>query len=134
MIIHRIIVPLILLMAVAAMGQAGIVKASDGQGQGWDGAGCCGGGGYENNYLQGANGYNAGISDAVYDHNNGLAYNPVGNCLPCHSQVYWDGFRHGHDTAVGVMSVGKLIRKGDGPQEVEWMINTMTKYGGKSEA
>jgi hypothetical protein len=28
-----------------------------------------------------------------------------------------------------VMSVGKLIRKGDGPQEVEWMINTMTKYG-----
>jgi MoxR-like ATPase len=26
-----------------------------------------------------------------------------------------------------VMSVGKLIRKGDGPQEVEWMINTMTK-------
>jgi AAA domain (dynein-related subfamily) len=33
-----------------------------------------------------------------------------------------------------VMSVGKLIRKGDGPQEVEWMINTMIKYGAKSEA
>lgn len=33
-----------------------------------------------------------------------------------------------------VMSVGKLIRKGDGPQEVEWMINTMTKYGPKSQA
>jgi hypothetical protein len=32
------------------------------------------------------------------------------------------------------MSVGKLIRKGDGPQEVQSMINTMTKYGAKSEA
>jgi hypothetical protein len=28
-----------------------------------------------------------------------------------------------------VMSVGKLIRKGDGPQEVERMMNTMIKYG-----
>ena len=33
-----------------------------------------------------------------------------------------------------VMSVGKLIRKGDGHQEVEWMMNTMIKYGAKSEA
>jgi hypothetical protein len=33
-----------------------------------------------------------------------------------------------------VISVGKLIRKGDGPQEVEWMMNTMIKYGAKSEA
>jgi replication-associated recombination protein RarA len=33
-----------------------------------------------------------------------------------------------------VMSVGKLIRKGDDPQELEWMINTMIKYGAKSEA
>jgi replication-associated recombination protein RarA len=32
-----------------------------------------------------------------------------------------------------VMSIGKLMRKGDGPQEVEWMINTMTKYAAKSE-
>ncbi|HYA84921.1 MAG TPA: hypothetical protein VEH06_15960 [Candidatus Bathyarchaeia archaeon] len=32
-----------------------------------------------------------------------------------------------------VMSVGKLIRKGDGPQEVERMMNTMIKYGAKSE-
>jgi replication-associated recombination protein RarA len=31
-----------------------------------------------------------------------------------------------------VMSVGKLIRKGDGPQEVEWMMNTMVKYGAKT--
>ncbi|MGA9153840.1 MAG: hypothetical protein WBZ36_24940 [Candidatus Nitrosopolaris sp.] len=71
----------------------------------WDGGGSYGGhgGGY---YWQqpgpgsGAydNGYDAGISDAVYDHDNGLAYNPVGQCLPCHSQVYWNGFHHGYDT------------------------------------
>jgi hypothetical protein len=30
-----------------------------------------------------------------------------------------------------VMSIGKLIRKADGPQEVERMINTVTKYGAK---
>jgi replication-associated recombination protein RarA len=42
-------------------------------------------------------------------------------------------FKNGGDIR-DVMSVGKLIRKGDGPQEVEWMINTMTKYGAKSEA
>jgi replication-associated recombination protein RarA len=39
-------------------------------------------------------------------------------------------FRSGGDIR-DVMSVGKLIRKGDGPQEVEWMINTVTKYGAK---
>ena len=43
-------------------------------------------------------GYSGGISDAVYDHDNSLAYNPVGNCLPCHSQIYWNGFHHGYDT------------------------------------
>jgi replication-associated recombination protein RarA len=43
------------------------------------------------------------------------------------------GFRSGGDIR-DVMSVGKLIRKGDGPQEIERMINTMTKYGAKSEA
>jgi hypothetical protein len=74
----------------------------------WNGGGD-GGGGYENNYLQSyypqqpglgafANGYNAGISDAVYDHDNSLNYNPVGQCLPCHSEVYWNGFHHGYDT------------------------------------
>jgi hypothetical protein len=41
-------------------------------------------------------------------------------------------FKNGGDIR-DVMSVGKLIRKGDGPQEVEWMINTMTKYDAKSE-
>jgi replication-associated recombination protein RarA len=42
-------------------------------------------------------------------------------------------FRSGGDIR-DVMSVGKLIRKGDGPQEFERMINTVTKYGAKSEA
>jgi len=37
-------------------------------------------------------------------------------------------FRIGGDIR-DVMSVGKLIRKGDGPQEVERMMNTMIKYG-----
>ena len=42
-------------------------------------------------------------------------------------------FRSGGDIR-DVMSVGKLIRKGNGPQEVEQMMNTMIKYGAKSEA
>jgi hypothetical protein len=28
-----------------------------------------------------------------------------------------------------VISIGKLIRKNDGPEEVEQIISTMTKYG-----
>jgi hypothetical protein len=36
-------------------------------------------------------------------------------------------FKSGGDIR-DVISVGKLIRKGDGPQEVEWMMNTMVKY------
>jgi replication-associated recombination protein RarA len=39
-------------------------------------------------------------------------------------------FKNGGDIR-DVISVGKLIRKGDGPREVEWMIDTMTKYGAK---
>jgi hypothetical protein len=45
-----------------------------------------------------SNGYSAGIADAVYDHDNNLQYNPVGQCLSCHSEIYWDGFHHGYDT------------------------------------
>jgi hypothetical protein len=70
-----------------------------GEGEYW------GHGGYENSYFYPqpgpggySNGYSAGIADAVYDHDNNLAYNPVGQCLPCHSQVYWDGFHQGYDT------------------------------------
>jgi len=47
---------------------------------------------------QGQGGYNAGLADAVYDHNNNLQYNPVGNCLSCHSQDYWNNFKQGYDT------------------------------------
>jgi hypothetical protein len=43
------------------------------------------------------NGYNAGIADAVYDHQNNLVYNPQGQCLTCHSELYWHGFREGYD-------------------------------------
>jgi hypothetical protein len=28
-----------------------------------------------------------------------------------------------------VISIGKLVRKNDGPEEVEQMLNTMIKYG-----
>ena len=42
-------------------------------------------------------------------------------------------FKSGGDIR-DVISVGTLIRKGDGPQELERMINTMIKYGAKSEA
>jgi hypothetical protein len=94
------------------LGVAGVTSQAFAWGY-WNDGGGGGGdywghGGYENSFLQnfypqpgpGAyeNGYSAGISDAVYDHDNGLVYNPVGQCLPCHSQVYWDGFHHGYDT------------------------------------
>jgi hypothetical protein len=45
----------------------------------------------------GSEGYNAGMADAVYDHQNNLVYNPIGNCLPCHSQDYWNNFRQGYE-------------------------------------
>jgi hypothetical protein len=32
-----------------------------------------------------------------------------------------------------VISIGKLVRKNDGPEEVEQIISTMTKYGGMKE-
>jgi len=41
--------------------------------------------------------YNAGTADAVYGYQNGLAYNPVGSCLPYHSPQYWNNFRQGYD-------------------------------------
>jgi hypothetical protein len=32
-----------------------------------------------------------------------------------------------------VISIGKLVRKSDGPEEVEQILSTMTKYGGMKE-
>ena len=43
------------------------------------------------------NGWNAGLQDAIYDHDNSLQYNPVGSCLSCHSEIYWHGFHAGYD-------------------------------------
>jgi hypothetical protein len=43
------------------------------------------------------NGYYAGQQDAIYDHDNNLTYNPIGQCLSCHSELYWSGFHHGYD-------------------------------------
>ena len=43
------------------------------------------------------NGYDSGQQEATYDHTNNLQYNPIGNCIPCHSQLYWNGFHQGYD-------------------------------------
>jgi hypothetical protein len=78
--------PLLLLGVAGVTSQAFAWDWNDGGGGGdyWGH-----GGGYENRFLQNfypqpgpgaySNGYSAGISDAVYDHDNGLVYNPVGN-------------------------------------------------------
>ncbi|HYA84637.1 MAG TPA: hypothetical protein VEH06_14495 [Candidatus Bathyarchaeia archaeon] len=54
-------------------------------------------GGFDNGqgYQPYNNGYQAGIADAVYDHNQGLVYNPYPQC--CHSQIYSDDFKRGYD-------------------------------------
>jgi len=44
-----------------------------------------------------SNGFYAGQQDAIYDHDNNLVYNPVGSCIPCHSEVYWHAFHQGYD-------------------------------------
>jgi len=43
------------------------------------------------------NGVQAGYQDAVYDHDNNLAYNPYGQCYSCHSEIFWHGFHEGYD-------------------------------------
>jgi hypothetical protein len=58
---------------------------------------CCNGGGPGPCCNEGTDAYQAGISDAVYDHQQNLAYNPIGSCVPCHSQNYWDNFHQGYD-------------------------------------
>jgi hypothetical protein len=82
------VAPVVLVLLMASVAQIQSVYA-------WDGCG----GGYFYPQQPGpySNGYSAGIADAVYDHDNNLAYNPVGQCLSCHSQVYWDGFHKGYD-------------------------------------
>ena len=95
-------VPIVLLL----MGPQAQAYWGDGFGNGWNGNGPfsglggdglgqfggMGGGGYRYE-----SGYQAGISDAIYDHDNNVAYNPIGQCLSCHSELYWSGFHHGYD-------------------------------------
>ena len=62
--------------------------------RGWDGP--WGGGPWQSDQpICGA--YCAGQQDAIYDHQNQLQYQPYGQCLPCHSQEYWNNFREGYD-------------------------------------
>jgi hypothetical protein len=50
-----------------------------------------------NGWHGGGYGFYAGQQDAIYDHDQGNAYQPYGQCLPCHSQGYWDNFHQGYD-------------------------------------
>lgn len=43
-------------------------------------------------------GYCAGEQDAIFDLQNNMPYQPQGNCLPCHSQDYWDNFHQGYNS------------------------------------
>ena len=72
--------PLIILVAATSVGTT--------QARGWDGP--CG-------TSIGCGAYCAGQTDAVYDHENKIGYQPYGSCLPCHSQDYWSSFRQGYD-------------------------------------
>lgn len=58
--------------------------------------GCCGG--QSQTYGNGCGGYCAGQQDAQYDIQNNLQYQPQGQCLPCHSDGYWNNFRQGYDS------------------------------------
>lgn len=67
-----------------------------GNGGGGSCEGCGQGQGGEGGYYN--VGYQAGIQDAIYDHQNNLVYTGQPSCLSCHSQLYLDGFRKGYDT------------------------------------
>lgn len=42
-------------------------------------------------------GYCAGEADALFDVQHSMPYQPEGNCLPCHSEDYWQQFKSGYD-------------------------------------
>jgi hypothetical protein len=80
-IVAAVAVPIILLL----MGQH--AQAYWGDGNGWIGG--------ESGYQPGA--YYAGQQDAIYDHDNNLEYNPIEQCVSCHSELYWHAFHQGYD-------------------------------------
>jgi hypothetical protein len=90
----------LLLLGIAGVGTTNKVLAWND----WD-HGCCGPqwgvGDYHQQPGSGPepyqNGWYAGQQDAIYDHTNNLQYNPQGQCLPCHSELYWNGFHEGYD-------------------------------------
>lgn len=62
----------------------------------------------------------AGEQDAEYDHINNLAYQPYGDCLPCHSQGYWSNF---HEGAInGIVTNNRIAIKA--PQSISTVITT----------
>jgi hypothetical protein len=93
------LMPLILLLAVPhnafAWDFGSLLNGFQGQSQGfhhW---------GFDNNYGQNYQGlgdcgaYCQGERDAVYDHTQGLVYNPTPAC--CHSEFYQQAFHQGYD-------------------------------------
>jgi hypothetical protein len=81
-----LMLPLVLLTAATSIGIN--------QARGWDGPW---GGGYNGPSDFGCGAYCAGQTDAQYDHENNIGYQPYGSCLPCHSEEYWSNFRQGYD-------------------------------------
>jgi len=84
-------IPLVFLLAVPHSLQSAFA---------WDFDSWLGGLGFHhsgfNNYGQiGCGAYCQGERDAIYDHDQGLVYNPYPQC--CHSQIYNDDFRKGYD-------------------------------------
>jgi hypothetical protein len=75
--------PLIILVAATSVGTTQV--------RGWDGPW---------GTSIGCGAYCAGEQDAEYDHQNQLQYQPYGQCLPCHSQEYWNNFREGYNGVV----------------------------------
>lgn len=105
---YNIIIAVLLLL----LGIAGTGLGTTNQVLAWNGDdwyhGCCGPhwgvGDYQPSYFYQQpgfggyqNGWYAGQQDAIYDHDNNLQYNPVGQCLSCHSEIYWKGFHEGYD-------------------------------------
>ena len=86
--------PVVLVLLTAGVAQIQSVYAWDGgYGPGGCGWGNCGN--YGGQPVCGA--FCAGEQDAQYDLQNNLQYNPIGQCLPCHSDEYWTNFHEGND-------------------------------------